>query len=35
MATSYTTHRDVSDKLLDSAVNLVVAFEMRDTLYIV
>ncbi len=32
---SYATHRDVSDKLLDSAVNLAVAFEMGDTLHIV
>ena len=35
MATSHATHRDVFDKLLDSVVNLVVAFEMRDTQYVV
>ena len=35
MAKSYATHRDVSYKLLDSAVNLAFAFEMNKKLYLV
>ena len=33
--TSYITYRDVFNKLLDFAVNLTVAFEIKDTLHIV
>jgi phosphoribosyl-ATP pyrophosphohydrolase len=35
MTKLYATHRNVSDKLLDSAVELAFAFKMNDKLHIV
>ncbi len=35
MITFYITHRDVFNKLLNFAINLIIKFKIKDTLYIV